>query len=386
LLVEFVAYAFAGLFIVRHLIDPQMPLSRGALFTPIIVFIAALGLSLIEPYDYVIGFKNFLRYLLLFAFYWVLHNYLRTTKQIETGLRYYLLYTVLASVTMIYGILSFGGRRKFGIAGIPFNDLLGTAVIIGSVYFLLTEKKDKSWMMLSSYLLFAILLNQTRGAWLSVILTMIFLVVILIADRKSIPQNLVWIRLTKILAVAVIGLLLVFVAFPTVLDYFTTRFTQVQADAKTLQANSIFSRLLIWSTAWETFRQNPITGVGIDLFPMASHLYYHIPSILFMLYVQGLDPHLLFLTFLCETGIIGAAAFLLLLVWNLRLGYLNFKLAPTLDAKRLALAILGVHFYVFISSFYAGAWFYVQLGFQFMLFLAMNSALYSIRTGEYASH
>jgi O-antigen ligase len=89
---------------------------------------------------------------------------------------------------------------------------------------------------------------------------------------------------------------------------------------------------------------------------------------------------------LCETGIIGAAAFLLLLVWNLRLGYLNFKLAPTLDAKRLALAILGVHFYVFISSFYAGSWFYVQLGFQFMLFLAMNSALYSIRTGEYASH
>ncbi|MGH7457421.1 MAG: hypothetical protein ACRENG_39090, partial [bacterium] len=191
MLVEFVAYAFAGLFLVRHLLDPKTKLSRGPLFVPIAVLLLAIGISLIEPYDYVIGFKNYIRYLLMFGVYWALHNYFRTTRLIETGIRYYLMYTILASVTMVYAILSYGGGRKFGIGGIPFNELLAIAAIVALIFFLFSETKVKRWLTLCCYLFLAIILAQTRGVWLSTAVTLIFVAVVLFRHRKSLGQSVV---------------------------------------------------------------------------------------------------------------------------------------------------------------------------------------------------
>ena len=382
LLVEFAAYTFTALFFIRHLLYSQTPMNKGGLFWPIIIFITAIGFSLAEPYDYVIGFKNYIRYFLLFGVYWALHNYLKTVKQIERGLICYLVYTFFASATMILAVLAHGGSRKFGIAGVPINDLQVASVIIALVYFLLAKSKVKSWCCLTCYFLFAIILIQTRGVWLSSILTFSFISIVLIIQRSKIHQRVVWYRVLTLVIGTAFCTILVLIAFPTVLDFIGQKISQLQGSTS-LKNNSIFSRLLIWTTAWEMFIQNPINGIGIDLFPHASHLYYDILPILFLTYVQGLDPHLLVLTFLCETGIIGTIGFLTLLLWNLRIGYLNFKLSKSLAERKLALAIWSVLFLVFISSFYAGAWFYGQNGFQFIFFMAMNSALYNIRSGKY---
>jgi O-antigen ligase len=387
--VEFFAYAFGGVFITQRLLSPPVGIvfKSDPLLVPILVFLGALAISLINAFDHLIAFKNFVRYLLLFGVYWVLFQYFHTSQRIERGLKLYLFFTFAACAHMMYSTLAQGGSRRFGLAGVPLSDLLVIAVLTAFIFYLLAEGNKNRWLLLSCFLFLALILTQTRGVWLSAILTVTFLIIVLFAYRRAVRSANVWLRLTIILAVATFCIVFVAVAFPIVVAFIRQKLEQFQGQTTSILQNSLFSRVLIWTTAWEAFRQNPVNGIGIDMFPYASFLYFKIPYQLFEVYVKALDPHHLFLAFLCETGVIGAAAFLLLLLWNLRLCQRSFILSKSPGEQRLALALWCAHFLVFVSSFYAGSWFYGQNGFQFILLLAMSSALYRIRSeGGHASH
>ena len=79
------------------------------------------------------------------------------------------------------GILySSGDGRAFGVTGSPLSDLIVSALII-SISQIFLRHSFKKWTLFSiiTFILFVqIILTQTRGAWLSLIISFLFLVLL----------------------------------------------------------------------------------------------------------------------------------------------------------------------------------------------------------------
>jgi O-antigen ligase len=277
-----------------------------------------------------------------------------------------------------------GGVRSFGIAGIPFNDMLAAATIIVFCFLLFLDQSKRGWRIVFFLFLISLLLTLTRVVWLGVTLTIMFLSSYLFTKKRPLFGRLFRKELAPILISGLVLLMAATAVKPDMLRQVRNRFNQLSEFQYGDQVTSTLTRVLIWDTAINAFKKNPINGVGLDQFPHASREYYTIHPMLYEFFVEGKDPHLLFLTFLTETGVIGAAGFLVLLISSYLMALKGYKMSSTNEEKALGLSLLGIMFYIAASSFYSGSWFYGQNSYQFMLFLAATSAFYQLRKDNYA--
>ena len=112
------------------------------------------------------------------------------------------------------------------------------------------------------------------------------------------------------------------------------------------------------------------------MFSFVSGDYYTIHPLLWDYYVRALDPHLLMLAFLSETGLIGTFGLVVLFANFFALALRNYRNAESEEDKADGLLILCSIFFVICSSCYAGSWFSGQNSYQFMMYLAACTAFY----------
>jgi len=110
---------------------------------------------------------------------------------------------------------------------------------------------------------------------------------------------------------------LAMVGFLILLIFSSSIFTFMSGIAPSITEGSdtMGLRYALWEAGWEMWKDNPISGVGIGMFP-STLKYYPNPEYSFLFY-KGLVAHNIYVSMLAETGIFGFFLFMLFLLSNL---------------------------------------------------------------------
>lgn len=138
--------------------------------------------------------------------------------------------------------------------------------------------------------LVALYFNGTRGAWLSVVLSIIVYGILNIKKNRRIAA-------ATLLIIIVCGII------ATNVPEFQNRLLSI-ADMKN-QSNA--ERFYLWQSSWNMFKDHPLTGIGVGTFKHVYNTQYILP--------EAKEPglghaHNNFIHILAEAGIIGLMAFI----------------------------------------------------------------------------
>ncbi len=129
-------------------------------------------------------------------------------------------------------------------------------------------------------------------------------------------------------------------------------------------SNSLEARILIWITAYNTFLQHPITGVGYFMFLEVSENYNVFPDFIYDLYIAKCDAHTTYFNFLVDTGILGLSAFLIFSITIFIISFKSIKISPP-ENKTISIVLNVLMFHMIFNSIYAGSYNLVPSAFFF---------------------
>jgi len=264
---------------------------------------------------------------------------------------------------------------------------------IGFSYFLLEDNKKVKvyYFIFLSIIYTTLLICQSRGIWISIILTIIFALIIIYKYKllNIFKNNKKWL----------IALLIIFLAITTI--YSTenplnkSRLTVTERAVSTLDRKdpSVNARLLIWRTTHEMIKDNPIIGAGIGSFEM-KYLFYQAEILKeasenIKYYINAAESHNEYLQMWAEIGIIGLGIFLIILAILYKQFLLFFRQEEDIQKKIIAWGmILGITCFLVHSLFTfplhvpaLASTFFVILGLALVYINNFNLPEIKIKTG-----
>jgi O-antigen ligase len=226
----------------------------------------------------------------------------------------------------------------------------------------------------------ALILTQTRGVWVIAAVNIVILMIYVFFQSKKFfikKSFLIIVSSLLILSFIIFG-----VYMYSVNKDLSTRTEKITDTSENIQrgiiTSSLITRLFIWDTAINAFKDNRIVGTGFYTFPSISQNYNKIPKYLFDRFVKGLTPHETYLCMLAETGIIGFIGFLFLIYHTFRINYLNLKRSLTLDQKKYSLLLMFSVLYIVLSMIITDAWLWGHGMVLWSIILGFSAANYKI--------
>jgi O-antigen ligase len=324
------------------------------------LFLLILALSLINVTNLSIGLRNYFRHIQLFALFYTIANGVKN-EDVVRYLKFFLFLAILNSFYVITLFIAAGGSiRAFGLAHVPFANIVVAALMICYSFYIYQENtKDKiKFGFLLFILVFALLATYTRSALLY------FLIGYILLTAISLWKTKIYKHLAKnIVHVAIILLLVAGVLFPIFGSYSHGLAHKTYTALKPMDTIQI--RLYLIRLAWQAFLHSPILGIGLAQFTVISSI---LPQLkfdpLYMLTLEGINTHELTFSYLAETGIVGLIGLYYLIFSFLKLGWTNYKNSHKKKELILSLALLG--------TIVAGQWSFTSVnGMQFMFFLGL---------------
>jgi putative inorganic carbon (HCO3(-)) transporter len=340
-----VALATAA-FLMRQLAFEHGTWRRGPLLAPMGVFMGAMLLSVFKAQDQLQSLKELVKWLEFITIYWVALNTFRGPRKVA----WFLVFLTLAALTEVAigaaQVVLRLGPPEFLIGGVilraygtfgqpnPFAGYLNLVlpVLLGIALFSSSRKlRFVTW--LAALGVAAIMVTTlSRGAWLG---SGVALVVFGIYASRRLAVW-IWIGLlgVAILIFAVVFGIVPFSATERVLAAFGL--SGVGLDSVTQENFSAVQRLAFWQAGFNMFTSNPVLGVGIgnyiDQYPLYAP--------------QGWDmvlghAHDYYLNAAAETGLVGLAAYLALLIVAFRQVAASVRAAPPGVWFGVALGLLG---------------------------------------------
>lgn len=260
----------------------------------------------------------------------------KEVKTVKKILSVALIGITLSGLCAIYQGIG-GDTRAAGFFGNPMT-LAGWLCLYLPVLFTFSFNEQRSCrergLAGASFLICAValLFNGTRGAWLAVVCTISLLLLYYLTQRKKLAA----IILCCLLAVGA-GL----TQYPPVVQR-----AQSITDTKN-QSNH--ERLLIWHSAYEMFKDHPVTGVGLGQYKDNYQKKYISPEAKEPLLAHA---HNNFMQMLAENGLIGFAGFMTLISCFIGYSFKRFwqegnPYALMMCASALALVLQGLTEYNF---------------------------------------
>ena len=182
-------------------------------------------------------------------------------------------------------------------------------------YFIDIQKKQFLKQILLSLVYFfgvfsIIIVHQTRGALIGLIMLLIFYTIFQFITKKNFKS------LLKKAVILLFPVILVFF-INSALENFTSNYTSVNSRMSSLQEDSdvsVQSRIRYYKTALESIKDNPIIGIGIGNWALEDIK--RAPKAIIG-YVVGYHVHNDFLEITAETGIVGFILFYGIIFWIL---------------------------------------------------------------------
>ncbi len=304
-------------------------------------------------------------------------------KKINNLIITFISLVAIDSIVIVFLALTEGGRL-FGFSGVVFVDY-GAMSIVPLLLYVVFSKKcySKFYIIIILLVMSGLIFSQTRNTFISLVLTALTIIMFLFfkSDKFNISRSkLVGTFLSAIIFTFTL-ILIMTITNPKVFERFAELEKSNTLNVKTeadFSGNSLLSRILIWDTAWNAFKEHPILGIGAYSFPFESVKYYTISKQLFDEFVKGLSPHVTFFANLSETGILGFIGFIILLVASLRMALKSVKFANSEDQKFYSLIIFSLQIYIFFSMFLSDAWLWGQCGMLWGIVMGVSIANYKI--------
>jgi O-antigen ligase len=365
-------------YLTRGALRGELFLLRTPLDKPILIFLGVLALSLINAVDLNLGIKNFSRHLQLFALFYIIQSEIRG-REVNKFLQFFLAITLVhALYNLSLFLLHAGEIRAFGFAGVSFSDMLVASLIICCSFYLFEEgsRNRLKYAVVFFILLAALLATQTRGAVISFSLTYAFVSVIALKNTERDPTTGLGARFWRLTALMLVLVMVAFLLFePLTANLGHRVLTLYQLPTEGAQ-ETIQIRLFMWQTALKAFLAHPVLGIGVGQFAVVHRLFPELRFSPLFQYMVGLGAHNVVLSYLSQGGLLGLCSLLYLMLSILKVGWVTQKHSCSRRDLSISTSLLGILFFVVVSSFYAGAWFYSVSGMEFMLFLALTVVLH----------
>lgn len=351
-------------------------LRRFPLFMPLILLIAALGVSILFAEGE--GFrKSFgkLRYLLFYFFIGVYFaRYAFTAERMAGFAVYFSFATLVMCVLQFTGtvdlmhlsglmppelapIIGTGGRffhaRGFIYHHNPFafTSLMLFCLLLGQILTTASKADRTRYLAAAMCLIACIGMSGSRGAWVSLTVCLIFYAVLL--GRRF------WKAFAPIAAVGLIcaGLLAVPLA---------ERFGSIRPS----QNNE---RFRLWEISWDLFREKPVFGHGYHYgFELNRERYMteeeklnpHFPT----------DPHSLYFDLLATTGLVGFGAFLFFIYSTMRSYFSLWRRKRDSRDQAILLAGMGCFVCFLVGTGFDSHFFHSQTLMAVVFFLALGQS------------
>lgn len=181
--------------------------------------------------------------------------------------------------------------------------LISYGIIVTLILLISFKKYLIPATMIIVLMLFALILNQTRGAWLATAAAML---------------PLIWRSKNKYILTVITSIFIISLFFiPGVRDRTFNDIKAIQnytfsSDVET----SLGAKIQMWAVSWDMFKEHPLLGIGAGNWQSYTHKMIEeekAPAIL-----KGFNqPHNTFINALATTGIVGLAATIILVVYPL---------------------------------------------------------------------
>jgi len=302
----------------------------------IFLFSLIMSISLLISNYFMASLKEYLIFLSYFFIVFLIINNIEDKKQFYSFIRLFFITSFIISIYTIlhyYGFLSY--LKEFGpvISTIGQKNWISNylALIFPIIFsfFLLGEiKRNKIfYYLLLSVLYTTLLICQSRGIWISIILTAILAIYIIFKFKlfEVFRKNQKW------LSLLLVTFLIITIIYSTENPLNKSVITVTERAISTFdeQDPSINTRLLIWRTTFKMIRDKPIFGSGIGTFKI-NYLDYQAEFIKNNPYYakysgKAEEAHNEYLQMGAELGIVGVGAFLaiLFIFYSLVLNYLK---------------------------------------------------------------
>jgi O-antigen ligase/Flp pilus assembly protein TadD len=328
---------FLALWAIKILSIEKITWTKSKLNLPLCFFIAILTISLFTSNIIKISLGDYLNFISYIILFFIVLNFIKSEKEFNSLIKVFFVTSFLVSfytIIQYYGFDHYYGHLGKLTSTIGqknwISNYLAMIFPIGFSYFLLqNSKKIKLYYFLFLSILYTtLLICQSRGIWISIILTIIFAFIIIFKYKLGsvFKNNKKWL----------FALLIVFLVITTI--YSTenplnkSRLTVAERALSTFKVAadpSINTRFLMWKVALEMFKDSPFFGLGIGTFKY-HYLYYQAeylvtnPS-----YVKNAgmaaEAHNEYLQLASEIGIVGLVLFLAIIFLFYYSSYQWFK-------------------------------------------------------------
>jgi O-antigen ligase len=354
-------------FIAKALVSGKISISRTPLDKAILIFMAAITLSLVNvSYPYLAA-QDYLWHIHIFILFYIVAGNVKSSS-LRNFISFLIFLAVLHSISpLVQSILTSGAKRAFGIGYLYAAALTEISFMLCLSFFFFEQRSTYKmlWGTALLILLAACLVHKTRGAVIG--LTTAYIFMNMVFFKKSIEQRLRFVLKNMVISSLAIVSAVILMSYK--LSILSGSFTH-HLYSYTTPIDTMQIRFILWNLALKFFSKNPILGIGLGQFSKLSTLNLEPKYQVFYYPLAGLGTHNLFLGYLCETGIIGALGFLFLLFSALKLAWSKYKVSTTPVDLKLSGALLGTLFYIVITSLYSGAWTWGTPGMMFAFILA----------------
>ncbi|MCX6826412.1 MAG: O-antigen ligase family protein [candidate division Zixibacteria bacterium] len=272
----------------------------------------------------------------------------------------------------LYNFITFvmlkGEYRIFGLPGVYFDDLAILAFPIGLAYFIWSERQGESlrYGLGTILIIFGLLATHSRGPVLTI--AWVGLALVIYSRRKALMGGVNNVRSRlRMIFLAIIPVLLIFIGFSGIFRFALERLQTLE----NIDTGTIWMRFFLWKASLTAFLSSPFTGIGPGNFRYIESI---LPALKFdeaALYVHRLSAHNMFLHYLAESGIIGAAALVTLYLKNFMTAKNIAKHNPPCFPRAFSMALFGVGLTIFATIFYMDGWAWGQNAFAAPLFFAI---------------
>lgn len=273
-------------------------------------------------------------------------------------LKYFAIGVAISSVTILLQIILTGNLRSVGLTGFPIMDFLVIALLVIVFYYFILGKSNKL-VIASTFVSFcAMITTQSRFAWFGFLISFFYGLFVCIRKESFVLEFLKKKAIWFFVGIIFLGIVLVVLGLDRV---FISRFSDLSPELfkgtseGDLVSNSIESRILIWITAYYTFLDNSITGVGYQMFSQVSGNYNIFPEFIFQAFILNLDAHTTFLNFLVETGVVGFLCFVSYITTIFIYSYKAINLSIDKFERKISIILNILVFFIFFHSIYSGA-------------------------------
>lgn len=243
--------------------------------------------------------------------------------------------------------------------------LIGIWALVSSECFLGSGKKffegkhKYFWLISSAIILAAIYLTFSYAAWVALAFSLLLLVCSILRIRgQAVP-----------IKKKIIFFVLVIFAFSAMFlsEIGKSKFENLE---KMAYRSSYNSRLMIWRSAWAIGKDNPLWGIGPGNF---QRYYLDYQKRFTEPYLEWAvpQPHNIFLAFWLQSGFLGLAGFVILILWFFKKCFGLLKKTGEADYQKLAVILFAMMAYTLLHGFVDTTYWKNDLAIIFWLFTGL---------------